>query len=55
MNSNNIEIDNALLAKLKMKIFLMEKENFKTKRLSDNDMTERIRKLIQSEVGRNDN
>lgn len=54
MNSK-IPLNNELLAKLKMKIYIMEKENFKTKKLTDTEMVERIKKLIVSEVNRNDN
>ena len=55
MNIDNIELDKELLAKLKMKVYLMEKENFKTKKLTDTEMVERIRKIIQTEVNNNDN
>jgi len=54
MNSK-ILLNEELLAKLKMRIYLMEKENFKTKKLTDSEMVEKIKKLIVSEVNRNDN
>ena len=55
MNIDNVELDKELLAKLKMKIYLLEKENFKTKKIRDTDLIEKIRKLIQTEVNNNDN
>ena len=54
MNSK-IPLNNELLAKLKMRIYIMEKENFKTQKLTDTEMVEKIKKTIVSEVNRNDN
>lgn len=58
MESNNeqkIELNPDSLKILKNRIYLMERENHKTKKYKDNDMVERIRKLIEAEVGKNDN
>lgn len=40
---------------LKNRIYVMERENHKTKKYKDNEMIERIRKLIEVEVDKNDN
>ncbi|MBP7508674.1 MAG: hypothetical protein KA807_12710 [Prolixibacteraceae bacterium] len=58
MESNNeqkIELNPDSLKILKNRIYLMERENHKTKKYKDNDMVERIRKLIEAEVDKNDN
>ncbi len=52
---NNIDnqsemIDDAKLHRLKMRIYMMERENYKTKKLKDNEMVEKIIKLIIQEV-----
>lgn len=43
-------IDEAKLQRLKMRVYLIERENYKTKKLKDNEMVERIIKLIMQEV-----
>ena len=43
-------IDDAKLHRLKMRIYMMERENYKTKKLKDNEMVEKIIKLIIQEV-----
>ena len=44
-----------LLSKLKVSIFIQEKNNVKTKAKSDLAMVDTIRKIIQTEVDKNDN
>ena len=53
MNSN--DNDEQLLNKLKVSIFVQEKNNAKTKKKTDKEMIETIRKIIQTEVDKNDN
>ena len=58
MESNNekkIELNPDSLKILKNRIYLMERENHKTKKYKDNEMVKRIRKLIEAEVDKNDN
>lgn len=58
MSSNDNEkkpLNEELLNKLKISIFLQEKNNVKTKKKSDMDMVETIRRIIQLEVDKNDN
>lgn len=58
MESNNekkIELNPDSLKILKNRIYLMVRENHKTKKYKDNEMVERIRKLIEAEVDKNDN
>ena len=44
------ELNPDSLKLLKNRIYLMEKENHKTKKYKDCDMVDRIRKLIEMEV-----
>ena len=53
--SNDIKIDKDVVSRLRTRVFLMEKENFKTKKFKDNEMTEKIRKMIEFEVNKIDN
>ena len=46
MNSNDKNLNEDVLKKLKINIFLQEKNNVKTKGKSDTDMIETIRKLL---------
>lgn len=57
MNSNEEkkQLDEQLLNKLKISVFLQEKNNVKTKKKSDTEMVETIRKIIMMEVDKNDN
>lgn len=58
MNSNDNEkkaLNEELLNKLKISIFLQEKNNAKTKKKNDTEMIETIRKIIQLEVDKSDN
>ena len=43
-------VDDAKLQRLKMRVYMMERENYKTKKLKDNEMVEKIIKLIVQEV-----
>jgi hypothetical protein len=54
-NSNEFQLNQDSLRMLKHRIYEMERENHKTKKYKDNDMVERIRKLIEAEVDKNDN
>lgn len=54
-NEKNLELNPESLKLLKNRIYLMERENHKTKKYGSNDMAEKIRKLIESEVDKNDN
>ena len=57
MNSseNKTPLNENLLSKLKVSIFIQEKNNVKTKAKSDLAMVDTIRKIIQTEVDKNDN
>ena len=57
MNSseNKTPFNDNLLSKLKVSIFIQEKNNVKTKAKSDLAMVDTIRKIIQTEVDKNDN
>lgn len=54
MAFDEIEIDEEKLRKLKVRIFNLERENYKTKKLRDNEVVDKIIKLISQEVD-NDN
>lgn len=54
MSSDN-KLDETTLNKLKINIFIQEKNNAKTKKNTDTEMVEHIRRIIQTEVDRNDN
>lgn len=43
-------VDDVKLQRLKMRVYMMERENYKTKKLKDNEMIEKIIKLIIQEV-----
>ena len=43
-------VDDIKLQRLKMRVYMMERENYKTKKLKDNEMVEKIIKLIIQEV-----
>lgn len=48
---NQIEqLDESKLQRLKTRVYMMERENYKTKKLKDNEMVEKIIKLIIQEV-----
>ena len=43
-------VDDVKLQRLKMRVYMMERENYKTKKLKDNEMVEKIIKLVIQEV-----
>ena len=47
---SQIVIDEEKLKKLKHRIYYLERENYKTKKLKDNEVIEKIIKLISQEV-----
>ena len=49
-NNQNEQLDESKLQRLKTRVYMMERENYKTKKLKDNEMVERIMKLIIQEV-----
>ncbi len=49
-NQNEVIIDESKLRKLKYRIYHLERENYKTKKLRDNEMVDKIIKMIQQEV-----
>ncbi len=49
-SQNQIVLDEEKLKKLQLRIYALEKENYKTKRLKDNEVVEKIIKLISQEV-----
>ena len=42
-------VDEVKLQRLKMRVYRLERENYKTKKLKDNEMVEKIIKLIIQE------
>ena len=54
-NSSKKELNEQLLNKLKIRIYSEEKQNAKTRKKSDTEMVELIRKIIQLEIDRSDN
>ncbi len=50
LDSQDVEIDEVKLQRLKMRIYMLERDNYKTKKLKDNEMVEKIIKLIIQEV-----
>lgn len=47
---NQIILDEEKLKKLQRRIYALERENYKTKKLKDNEVVEKIIKLISQEV-----
>lgn len=43
-------VDEVKLQRLKMRVYMLERENYKTKKFKDNEMVEKIIKLIIQEV-----
>ena len=43
-------LDESKLQRLKTRVYMMERDNYKTKKLKDNEMVEKIIKLIIQEV-----
>lgn len=44
------DVDEAKLRRLQLRIFQLERENYRTKKLKDNEIVDRIIKLIRQEV-----
>ncbi|MFA6887568.1 MAG: hypothetical protein WCQ65_11460 [Fermentimonas sp.] len=57
MDSNEnskIVLDPHVVNVLKNRIYVMERENHKTKKFKDNEMVDKVRKLIEAEVEKSD-
>lgn len=50
IDNQNDSLDESKLQRLKTRVYMMERENYKTKKLKDNEMVEKIIKLIIQEV-----
>ncbi len=56
MNTNNdFKVDIKKLNELKHRIYRIERENHKTQNYTSTQMVERIRKIIEMEVDKDDN
>lgn len=56
MDSNQErQIDRQIFTQIVHKVYQLERENFKTKRFRDNEMVDKVRKIIEFEVDRNEN
>ena len=49
-DNQNEALDESKLQRLKTRVYMMERENYNTKTLKDNEMVEKIIKLIIQEV-----
>ena len=49
-DNQNEALDESKLQRLKTRVYMMERENYKTKKLKDNEIVEKIIKLIIQEV-----
>ena len=49
-DNQNESLDESKFQRLKTRVYMMERENYKTKKLKDNEMVEKIIKLIIQEV-----
>lgn len=49
-DNQNESLDESKLQRLKTRVYMMERENYKTKKLKDNELVEKIIKLIIQEV-----
>lgn len=45
-----LDIDEEKLRRLQFRVFQLERENYRTKKLKDNEIVDRIIKLIRQEV-----
>jgi ribosomal protein S4E len=52
---SKIVLDNDTRKKLILRIYQEERNNYKTNKLRKNEMIDRVRKIIEFEVGKNDN
>lgn len=48
--NNEIAVDEEKLRKLQYRVYVLERDNYKTKKLKDNEVVERIIKMIAQEV-----
>jgi hypothetical protein len=55
MAFDNKETDKSTFVRLIRLIYELEKNNYKTKKIKDVEMTEKIRKMIEEEVNKNEN
>ncbi len=53
-DEGKIDVDPDVVKTLRYRILLTERENHKTQKYKDNEMVDRIRKLIEFEVDKND-
>lgn len=49
-DTKNIVVDEEKLRKLQFRIYALERDNYKTKKLKDNEVVDRIIKMIAQEV-----
>lgn len=49
-DTKNIVVDEEKLRKLQFRIYALERDNYKTKKLKDNEVVARIIKMIAQEV-----
>lgn len=54
-SSSQTSINAEVLKRLILRIYGLERDNFKTKRLRDVDVVEKIRKMIELEVNKDEN
>jgi hypothetical protein len=55
MDSKQEEIDIDIFKGIKLRIYAAEWENFKTKQLRDTEMVEKVRKIIERQVNKDEN
>ena len=48
--NNEVVIDEEKLRKLQYRVYVLERDNYKTKKLTDNEVVARIIKMIAQEV-----
>lgn len=48
--NKEIVVDEEKLCKLQYRVFVLERDNYKTKKLKDNEVVDRIIKMIAQEV-----
>ena len=48
--NNEVVIDEEKLRKLQYRVYVLERDNYKTKKLKDNEVVDRIIKMIAQEV-----
>ena len=50
MENEGADVDEVKLRRLQLRVFQLERENYRTKKLKDNEIVDRIIKLIRQEV-----